>query len=51
MTRTVATLAVLASVLAGTTVAQAYTFTRDPAYQSQIRNGSQITPHGVFDGQ
>lgn len=51
MTCTLATLAVLASIVAGTTVAQAYTFTRDPAYQSQIRNGSQITPHGIFDGQ
>ncbi len=51
MTRTLATLAVLLSVIAGTTVAQAYPFTRDPAYQAQIRHGSQITPHGIFDAQ
>ena len=51
MNRTLATFAVLAAVIAGTTVAQAYSYTRDPAYQSQIRNGSQITPHGIFDGQ
>lgn len=51
MTRTLAALAVLASVVAGATVTQAYPYTRDPAFQSQIRNGSQITPHGIFDGQ
>ena len=51
MTRTLSTLLVALSVIAGAGVAQASPYTQDPAVKDAISHGALITPHGVFDGQ
>lgn len=48
-TRTWLLVALLSSALAG--LAQAYPLTSDATVKDAIRQGTMITPHGVWDAQ